>query len=487
MTSSKMIHILLVMFSLAAISVSPVLSGSNNFERNNLPVEKQYPAVKLQRGNVDADRDFDEWNQSMEEKWEELDMDRPGGDYRNFWSSGGAASCREACEKDTRCRSYTFVKPGFQGKEGRCFLKSSIPATKKNRCCISGIKEDVPAGVTKKFSQPAVPMKKPQNTKPLPKNFQPILTPKLQAFQHSVTQKIQKLKTREKILQRDRIRRVQEEIRSQSGFKRAGSIKLACSMPQIASVWPHHISPGSKILIKGCGFTEFQKPTILYDPTGKWLIGAGPGDNSSKTIYNNSVPIGIDKWSDTEIHGFIIRPQLLFEPRKVHIRIKWGNQWSNPSQEINLEPNYDYYVCNQFPDCKPVNIQSNGTTTTIAHGGEFYTATIYHIFLSSAIGIYGASGVDTLLQNMKLPKFFTFVKICFEPEPLKLTPFGNLEPLKAIGSEALAEIEQNLDYIDGKTFLPKATVKWGASKNYGISYSYAIILKGPEGLGSIPF
>ena len=140
MTPSKMILILLITFSLAAFPVSPSLSGRNNFETNKLPVEKPYPAVKLQKGNVVTDRDFNEGNQGTEEKREELDTDRPGGDYRTFWTSVSPATCREACEKDPRCRSYTFVKPGFQGKEGRCFLKSSIPAPKKNRCCISGIK-----------------------------------------------------------------------------------------------------------------------------------------------------------------------------------------------------------------------------------------------------------------------------------------------------------------------------------------------------------
>lgn len=93
-------------------------------------------------------------------------------------------------------------------------------------------------------------------------------------------------------------------------------------MPQITSVSPPQVNPGTMILIKECEFSEFQRPTILYDPTGKWLVDAGSSDDSSKTVDNNSVPIGINKWSDAEIHGFIIRPQLLFEPRKVHIRIK---------------------------------------------------------------------------------------------------------------------------------------------------------------------
>lgn len=151
-------------------------------------------------------------------------------------------------------------------------------------------------------------------------------------------------------------------------------------------------------------------------------------------------------------------------------------------------------MCNQFPDCKPVDIQSNVTTTTLTGGGGFETATIYHIFAGSGVsGVYGAGGVDTLVQNMKLPKFFTFVQIWLTPEPLKLTPSGNWEPLSAstysdeYQQKAHAEIEQNLDHIEGKTFLTKVTVKWGAIKNYGVSYSYAIILRGPEGWGVIPF
>lgn len=105
------------------------------------------------------------------------------------------------------------MKPEFHGKEGRCFLKSSIPAPKKNRCCISGIKEDKPDVATKKLPQSPVQMMKPHYcTIPLPMKFQPTLTPKLQAFQQSVIKKIQELKTKEKVLQYDRIRRAQVKI-----------------------------------------------------------------------------------------------------------------------------------------------------------------------------------------------------------------------------------------------------------------------------------
>ncbi len=71
----------------------------------------------------------------------EFDRDRPGGDYHNFvMHRGSELQCQDACVKDRRCRAWTYVKPGFQGRKGRCWLKSVQPRAVRSNCCISGTK-----------------------------------------------------------------------------------------------------------------------------------------------------------------------------------------------------------------------------------------------------------------------------------------------------------------------------------------------------------
>jgi hypothetical protein len=71
----------------------------------------------------------------------EYSIDRPGGDYRNFdvARSPTGASCKEACEADKSCRSWTYVRPGYAGPAARCFLKDKIPRPRPKPCCISGV------------------------------------------------------------------------------------------------------------------------------------------------------------------------------------------------------------------------------------------------------------------------------------------------------------------------------------------------------------
>jgi hypothetical protein len=72
----------------------------------------------------------------------EVGIDRPGMDYQNFdLPAPDPAPCRAACEKDGRCRAFTYVKPGIQGPNARCWLKTAIPEPRPNACCISGIKD----------------------------------------------------------------------------------------------------------------------------------------------------------------------------------------------------------------------------------------------------------------------------------------------------------------------------------------------------------
>jgi hypothetical protein len=71
----------------------------------------------------------------------EVDVDRRGGDYRNFeLRSNNPNECRDACLGDPRCRSFTYLKPSFWGPYAQCFLKASTPAATQSPCCISGVR-----------------------------------------------------------------------------------------------------------------------------------------------------------------------------------------------------------------------------------------------------------------------------------------------------------------------------------------------------------
>lgn len=68
-------------------------------------------------------------------------VDRPGFDYANFQQmSPRAILCQNRCDSDTRCRAWTYVKPGVQGANARCWLKDRVPKAVKSNCCTSGIK-----------------------------------------------------------------------------------------------------------------------------------------------------------------------------------------------------------------------------------------------------------------------------------------------------------------------------------------------------------
>lgn len=69
----------------------------------------------------------------------EVDTNRPGGDYTSFQMRRPVAqACSNTCQSDPKCYSWTYVKPGIQGRYARCWLKGSIPAAVKDGCCISG-------------------------------------------------------------------------------------------------------------------------------------------------------------------------------------------------------------------------------------------------------------------------------------------------------------------------------------------------------------
>jgi hypothetical protein len=75
----------------------------------------------------------------------EQNTDRPGADFTNFDIQPSIAglgtaetTCQNACVNNSSCRAWTLVKPGIQGPNARCWLKSSVPGKRSNGCCTSG-------------------------------------------------------------------------------------------------------------------------------------------------------------------------------------------------------------------------------------------------------------------------------------------------------------------------------------------------------------
>jgi hypothetical protein len=72
-------------------------------------------------------------------------FDRPGGDYARFAvPSGDPAVCAARCDRDNRCRAWTFSYPGTASlggsKTATCWLKSQVKPLVENRCCVAGVK-----------------------------------------------------------------------------------------------------------------------------------------------------------------------------------------------------------------------------------------------------------------------------------------------------------------------------------------------------------
>jgi hypothetical protein len=72
-------------------------------------------------------------------------FDRPGGDYARFTvQSGDPEVCSARCDRDARCRAWTFSYPGTAALGGSnlatCWLKNQVKPLVENRCCASGVK-----------------------------------------------------------------------------------------------------------------------------------------------------------------------------------------------------------------------------------------------------------------------------------------------------------------------------------------------------------
>lgn len=64
----------------------------------------------------------------------------PMADYA-FANTSDVTGCAQLCQKDDRCRAYSFVRPGVQSAAGVCWLKYQVPTAMRDPCCLSGIKQ----------------------------------------------------------------------------------------------------------------------------------------------------------------------------------------------------------------------------------------------------------------------------------------------------------------------------------------------------------
>ena len=70
----------------------------------------------------------------------QIGYDRPGGNYQNFLvKSGDPAVCAARCEREGRCRAWSFVFPTSE-RGAVCWLKSQVPRRVKDGCCVSGVR-----------------------------------------------------------------------------------------------------------------------------------------------------------------------------------------------------------------------------------------------------------------------------------------------------------------------------------------------------------
>jgi PAN domain len=71
----------------------------------------------------------------------EPSIDRVGGDYRSFEIKGGDGDdiCKAACAGDNKCRAWTYARPGYVGRDARCFLKKEIKPPRRRPGFISGV------------------------------------------------------------------------------------------------------------------------------------------------------------------------------------------------------------------------------------------------------------------------------------------------------------------------------------------------------------
>ena len=67
--------------------------------------------------------------------------DRRGGDYLNILiRNGDPAVCANHCERDARCRAWSFSYPRTANAFAMCWLKNRVPPRQQDKCCVSGVR-----------------------------------------------------------------------------------------------------------------------------------------------------------------------------------------------------------------------------------------------------------------------------------------------------------------------------------------------------------
>ncbi len=88
----------------------------------------------------------------------EYGVNRPGSDYRSFdVPSGSPEACRDTCATEPMCVAFTFVNPGVQGPNARCWMKNGAPQPVPDNCCVSGVKAGAEAWQSSPPPPPVAP------------------------------------------------------------------------------------------------------------------------------------------------------------------------------------------------------------------------------------------------------------------------------------------------------------------------------------------
>ena len=67
--------------------------------------------------------------------------DRPGGDFSTAAvGSGDPAVCASRCEREPRCRAWSFSYPTASGAAAMCSLKREVVPRVETSCCVSGVR-----------------------------------------------------------------------------------------------------------------------------------------------------------------------------------------------------------------------------------------------------------------------------------------------------------------------------------------------------------
>ena len=71
----------------------------------------------------------------------QVGYDRVGGDYLTFSiRSGDPTVCATRCERDSRCRAWSFSFPRTKRTRAACALKNRVPPRVKDSCCVSSVR-----------------------------------------------------------------------------------------------------------------------------------------------------------------------------------------------------------------------------------------------------------------------------------------------------------------------------------------------------------